>query len=292
MDRFKKGSRLAHRNPSTGRRISHSAFLFAFALAAIGIAAAQPASALTVDYVLTPGSNLVTEISSANDFFTDTGLVPTWLDGALATPPVGYGGDAPAPTLNRMHVEFTDDGSGNIINGPITITLMDYYHPTDASLSGIATITGINDSNVSGATGNLVGTVVGSWSTNLTGTVHNELTCTNAGASICGSLGLPASGTTNVVHDVASSIAIDTLASPVAASLPMTFSADFSTVTMQMTLATTPARQYYAISGVMAAAPVPLSSTGARLLLVGLMTLAGLFVLRTTRSSSGPSRAN
>jgi hypothetical protein len=239
-------------------------------------------AAVTIDYVLTPNSHLATSVTSSQDFFEGTGGTPTWLDGSLGTPPVSYGGDVPGETLNIMRVEFPDDGSGNIIDGTITITLMDYYHPTDASVPDNANITGINDSTVSGATGSMVGGVVGSWSSDLTGLVHNELSCENVLAgTLCGQFGLPADGTTSIVHNLASTLAIDTLAVPDVASLPMTFNGDYSTVTMEMTISMLIGRQHYAISG-SAVAPdaVPLFEPEMQLLMMALMALAGFHALR------------
>ena len=112
---------------------------------------------VTIDYILTPNSSLITEVSSAEDFFADTGLIPTWLDGSLATPIVNYGVDTPVVTQNIMRVEFTDDGFGNIIDGPISVLLLDLYHPTDAGIAGTAIITGLNDSNLAGANGTMTG---------------------------------------------------------------------------------------------------------------------------------------
>jgi len=286
MDRLIAANEQFAETPSFTSKALRFTTLTALAFMAFG---AATASALTLEYVLTPNSRLVTAISSSEDFFADTGQFPTWLDGSLATPPVSYGSDVPERTKNVMRVDFTDDGNGNIINGPITITYMDYYHPTDASIPGLATITGLNDSTISGATGTLVGTTVTSWSTNLTGTIHNELTCVNAGGAICGTFGLPATGTTNVVHDVSASVAIDTAAAPVAASLPMTFSPDFSSVTMEMTLATSPSRQHYAIAGAVAPTPVPSSSTGVQLFMLVLMTLSGLWILKKNRAADAPT---
>ncbi len=255
-------------------------------LAALALAGtlgfAGPASAtVTVDYILTPYSRLITTVSSAEDFFDGTGDTPTWLDGSLATPPVNYGGDTPEETLNIMRVEFPDDGNGNIIDGEITIILMDWFHPTDASVPTIATITGLNDTNVSGAVGTMVDGVVTSWSSDLTGLVHNELFCENIGTGmICGSFGLPASGTTQVDHDNSSTIAIDVLSFPRVASLPLTFSDDYQSFTMEATLPSQIGDQYYFIAGSTATGQLPVAGPIAQALMMGLLAAGGVLGLR------------
>jgi hypothetical protein len=244
---------------------------------------------VTVEYRLTPNSSLITPIAdNPNSFFSGTGSTPTWLPGSAGTPPVNYNGDTPQTTLNRMVVEFPDDGSGNIIDGVVTITLMDFYHPVDAGISGLVDITGINDSSYAGAVGNMVGGVVTGWTTDFTLYVHNELTCDDGGAnSICttGVPPLPPSGDTLITHEHNDIRAIDTLASPDPASLPMAFNVDFTTVTMEMTIGDTLGRQYYDISGSALPPPVPLSDTGLQMLMIGLMALAGFYALHSGRVS-------
>ena len=254
----------------------------------LGIAGSASAI-VTVDYILTPGSSLFTSITSNDDFFAGTGADPVWLDGSLGTPPVSYGGDVPQETLNILRVEFTDDGLGNIIDGTVTVTLLDYYHPVDSSVAGNANITGQNDSTLAGAVGMMTGGVVTSWSTNLSGLVHNELTCVNIiPTGLCGSFGLPADGDTSIVHDGAATLTISTAGAPDAASLPMTFNASFTTVSAEMELVAAIGRQYYVISGAVPA--VPASDTGSRVVMIGLMTLLGLFVLRSGVASVSAMR--
>ena len=251
------------------------------------LVAGSATATVTKDYVLTPNSKLVTPISTTvTDLITNTLHIPTWLEGTLATPPVDYMGDTPQLTQNILRVEFTDDGSGNIIDGPITITLLDYFHNIDAGVATLVDITGLNDTTTSGATGSMVGGVVTSWSTNLTGLVHNELRCDDIGGSLCGTSGLPANATTMVTHDAASVLTIDTAAVPNAASLPMTFNVDYSAVTMEITIDDSGfGRQYYDISATEAVPAVPLSDTPVQLLMIALMGLVGLGALNRERLS-------
>jgi hypothetical protein len=269
--------------------------VLAVSLASVALAGAATAT-VTKDYVLTPDSKLITPISSAEDFITDTLHVPTWLDGAAATPVVDYMGDTPQITENIIRVEFTDDGSGNIIDGPITITRMDFFHNIDSTLADLVIITGVNDATTSGATGTMVGGVVTGWSPNLVGLIHNELYCEDVGGNtLCGTNDLPANMTTMVVHDAAAALVIDTLAVPNAASLPMTFNVDYSALTMEMTIDDSGlGRQYYDISATEALPEVPLSDTPVQLLIIALMGLVGLFALnrdKIVRFASGGKAA-
>lgn len=286
MKRKSEESKRAHSIKKLGSWIS------GFAIVCVLGFSGTASAAVAKHYVLTPDSKLVTTVSAAEDFITDTGGTPNWFDEALAAPPVSYGTDVPQVTENIMTVVFPTDASGQIIDGTITITRMDWYHPTDASFLPFATILGINDSTVSGAVGTMVGGVVAGWTNDLdTGLVHKELTCVNLpGGTLCGTFGLPLSGDTMVTH-APPVIAIDTAGVPDVGSLPMTFSSDFGSVTMEMTIATSPSRKYYSISGTEATF-VPASNTGLRLLMIGLLALAGVFVLGRARVSAFAMRDN
>jgi hypothetical protein len=196
--------------------------------------------------------------------------------------------------VNSMTVTFTnDDGNGGPADGPITIDSMDWYHLTDAGLAGSFILTGQNDTTIGGATGTMVGGVMTFWSAPLTGEIHNELTCTDiVPATFCGTLGLPASGDTSIVHQsptaaVNGSIAIDTAGVPVAAAQPMTFDNAFQTVSMQMDLPSVFLRQYYQIHGATASyvPPVPASGTVAQVVMLALLALVGVFAMSQGRFS-------
>jgi len=247
-------------------------------------------------YDLTPGSQIVTP-TPAGTFYSlldGTGLVPTWIPGASATPPVNYGDDVPKVTLNQIRVRFSDDGAGNIVDGPIEIVVADWYNPIATNVPGLVDVSGLNDLILTGAVGqlNTVTGTVESWSSGLFGFTHSEITCQDLSATaICGvsGLGLPPNGATAVTHDHQSTLNIDvTGTDPV--SVPMTFSNNYQDVTLEITLtgsSTTSNRQYYSIVGVngtLVPNPVvPMLDLGGQLLLVALLAGGGVMLVGLRR---------
>ncbi len=246
----------------------------------IVVFAATASATVTKQYNIEGASSLQTTFSGATDLLSGKGTTPSW-------DPAGgpYTPDAPAVTGNTMIVEFTDDGSGNIIAGPITIKLLDIYKDTNQLVPTLATITGQDDVTL---TGGGVGTLDGSgavpaaWTAS-TGEIHHELMCTDIAPGGCAGIGLGPSGVNTIVHisSPGGSMTIDTTATTAGppASANMQFSADYSSVTFDITIATVPGRQYYDMVGVAVSANnvVPtLSEWG--MMAFALLLLAAMFV--------------
>lgn len=247
------------------------------------VLSASPAAWATVDivYTLEPGSQLITPTPVGLQFdpLTETGGTPTWIDGSLATPPVDYGSDVPGVTTNTILIRFTDDGAGNVVDGPIEIVAFDWFHNIDAQQEPNFTLTGLNDTELFGAIGTLAGTTVEVWGTDPSGLAHNELTCQNGNFMICGTLGLPADGTTEVVHAI-TTLPIDVTGTTPGSS-PMTFSNNFQTISFQITLDPDngSGRQFYSFTGP-GTVTEPVPSAGPLALLVLAMTGLGLALAR------------
>ncbi|MCG8589145.1 MAG: PEP-CTERM sorting domain-containing protein [Proteobacteria bacterium] len=217
------------------------------------------AQAAQFTFDLTGALNTPTPVGTLVDQFCCTGDTASWID--LTDPsvnsfngnPIGggesYGGDVPGVNLNTLVLDIT--------GSTVSILSVDWYHLIESEIPNAQTITGFNDTTLTGGVGTLSGTSVTSWSSDPSGLVHNELLCVG---QICGILGLPPSGTRDVVHDV-TSLSIDS----------MEFAPDFSTVDIEITVNPDngTGRQFYSIQGTL----VPEPGTGL-LLLLGLSGLA------------------
>ncbi len=237
-----------------------------------------------VEYILNTGSYLYTPTPDSFDYIDPISYVPAWTENGTA-----------AATLNEVHISFTD--SGGIADGPITVTLMDWSVEYDAGITGAVDITGLVDVSLgtdgigAGGATDAVGTLSGvtvpaAWGTDATGELHNEITCTDliAPGTVCNSgNNLPDSGETEVTHEAASTatLKID-IATTAAGAIPMTFSNGYDDVEFEVTIDQTAGRQYFHLSTT-AVKPLPLSDTATQLLIVALMSIAGIAVLNSKR---------
>lgn len=278
------------RRPSTKKNLSRISVLVV--LLAFGLTSAASA-VVTKTYNLVEtntSSGLYTDASSNWDYLKplQTGTTPTWLDPNLSVPPANYGSDAPAVTKNTITVQFTDDGGGNIIDGTVTITEIDFFHDIDAGIDGLMDILGLNDVTMSGAVGSMTGGVVTSWSSDLSGELHNELGCFKLSpGGICGAaFGLPEDGDTRVTHETSpnGTYSIDTAGAPDVASQPMTFNVDYSRITiLEMTIDQSNGRQFFSMTGVEVGEEVPFSNTPMQLLVVLLMAITGFYMVKSEK---------
>ncbi len=261
---------------------------FITALAAVGmvLSAASAGAEVRKVYNLAPGSGLATTISSTFDKLTGTGETPTW--DACCGP---YDGSE-RETKNFMVVTWENDVGGVPAAGPIMIENLDFHHFINAGLTGVVDITGQMDAKIGRGDGTMnASRVVTTWLATARGQVHNELQCDDvAPSTLCGAaggVGLPEDGVMSVTHDNNTPITIDTLASPNAASLPMTFSADFSSVTFEMTIDESSGRQYYDMIGTEAPVPaVPVLPLPAMLALYsGIAASGGLYIRKRMRKA-------
>ncbi len=208
-------------------------------LAFAGVASAT----VTKVYTLTPGSALITPISSATDYMVSG--TPTWTND-------GGSGHSAAVTKNTVTVVFSGGADDNVIEAgdTVTITELDFHHLIDASVPGVATITGQMDSSTSGAVGVLNSDdEVDTWSNDLTvGELHNEMYCENIVGALCGTSGLPAHMTTTVTHQddggMTAPFSIDSDGSP-AGAFGMEFHNGYDDICFDITIDESLGRQYY-----------------------------------------------
>jgi hypothetical protein len=258
------------------RRIINAGIAAAVVLSFSSMALATVTRTYAMD---TNKSKLVTPnpLGTQLDPITGTGQTPDWLDGSLATPVVDYGGDEAKTTLNQIVVRFQDDGAGNIVPGQIEVLRLDWYNNLVGD-NEFFLLRGMNDTTLAGAVGTLgAGGTVESWTTDGSGLLHNEIYCENISpATLCGGLGLPASGDTSVAHEIQSFPIAVTDAG--LGSSPMVFSPDYKQVSFEVTLdpaAPFGGRIYVDVEAGLSS--VPASGPGGQIVLVVVLVGLALF---------------
>jgi hypothetical protein len=244
--------------------------------------ASVASAAVTRQYNLEGQSGLVTSISGAFDALTGKGTTPTWTPGA-------YGGDTEAITRNQLVVTFTDDGFGNIIPGPVTIDQLDMYNDINQVIPSFITVGGMTDATLGSGAGVLNGSNAVPGPIALSGEFHNELSCTESTAGNCVGVGLPAPGPPVVTHLTSPTGALTIDAAGFApgppASLEMQFSADFNTVTFEITIDQSAGRQYYNFVGSAQGANVVPTLGEWGMIAFGLLLLGSMIVAVQRRQS-------
>jgi len=245
-------------------------------------------------------SHLFTAITSNKDYLTGTTATPTW-----TTDPDPGSGHSAATTKNTITIEFSGGADDNVIEGgdTVTVTDLDFFHALTGGIAGATgfTISGLTDSSVSGAVGTLGGMGGGSgqvvrvpvWGNDFNaGELHNELLCTNNGATawcgVAGGLNLPEPGVLDVTHEDGAGIlapyAISILGSPDQTSQPMIFDDTFTDVCFEIELATPFGRLYYVMTSNTSAdvcnvQSVPASDGITLAILIALMGMTGAYAM-------------